>query len=694
MTAPWWTREASPDLRQQSPAVAAAPTAWPQLVVADREAVYNEWINRASSYTSEWTNRRATDAGIAVANLFSEEMEPVLQRVNQLAENAFIQFLTTGGVQPLPPTPAEAMLQFTVSSAATQSIYVGRGFQVGASAADGSGLVTFETNDDLYALPGAIQEIYCFEEGFYSSIDPTQASAFQPFGPTPKAGFAFFIGISAPPGISVGPRVSLGIQVQGPAGEPPPVSTGGTVPLPQPLAPLLEWDVLDGTTYRQAEIVSDKTDGLVQSGVVTLGLPDSWSPGIPAGTTDTTPLLWLRLQIMYGTYDAPPTLLSVTLNVVGATAVQTFRNEVLTPVSSTSATSGVVMALSQTPVLPGSLILKVVDTADMSFSASTLSPASASSSSDSSISGQTWNEVDDLAEFDSADQVYVLDSATGQVTFGDGIHGMALPPGFRNVVAQKYQVGGGSAGSVGAGQINNPINSVPYISGVQNPLPATGGMDAETQQQTLQRGARELRAHGRAVAIADYEILALRATGALVARAGAVAGFHPSFPGTFIPGVVCVFVIPPELGSGPPIPDAGTLLAVSTYLSSNLAPVGVEIVAAAPVYHTVSVEASVVIDPSVSRNEAVQSVISLCDSYLDPITGGDDGLGWPFGGTLSNVAFVRQLLTVEGITAVPSLLFIVDGIRGQKCGDVSIPANSLVWPQDHNILALGPGEEP
>jgi len=452
--------------------------------------------------------------------------------------------------------------------------------------------------------------------------------------------------------------------------------------------------VLDGTTYRQTEIVSDETNDLVQSGVVTLGLPDSWSPGIPAGTTDTTLLLWLRLQIMYGTYDEPPTLLSVTLNVVGATAVKTFYNEVLTPVSGTSATSGVVMALSQTPVLPGSLILEVVDTADMSFSASTQSPTSASSSAGSSSSGQIWTEVDDLAEFGPADQVYVLDSTTGQVTFGDGIHGMALPPGFRNVVALAYQVGGGSAGAVGAGQINNPINSVPYISGVQNPLPATGGMDAETQQQTLQRGPQELRARGRAVAVADYEILTLRATGALVARAGAVAGFHPSFPGTFIPGVVCVLVIPPELGSGPPVPDAGTLLAVSTYLSSNLAPVGVEIVAAAPLYHTVSVEASVVIDPSVSRNDAVQSVISLCDSYLDPITGGDDGLGWPFGGTLSNAAFVRQLLTVDGITAVPSLLFIVDGIRGQKCGDVSIPANDLVWPQNHNILALGPGEEP
>ena len=88
-----------------------------------------------------------------------------------------------------------------------------------------------------------------------------------------------------------------------------------------------------------------------------------------------------------------------------------------------------------------------------------------------------------------------------------------------------------------------------------------------------------MRAHGRAVAAADYEILALRATGAQVARANAVAAFHPAYPGTPIPGVVCVFVVPPERGSGPPTPDAETLRAVSTYLTNGVAPAGVEVVA-------------------------------------------------------------------------------------------------------------------
>ena len=670
LTPAWWGKEASDAQRAAAPAINAAPGAWPQLVDPSRDTVYAAVLARTASYTPDWKNRRPEDAGIALAHLFSEEMEPVLQRLNQLPMNCFIQFLKAGGIHPLPATPAAAMLQFSVSTSATEAVYVPAGFQVSAG-----GTVIFETNTDLYAIPGTIQELYAYGNGAYRPIDPSVP--FLPFGMSPSPGLAFFIGLPAPAGFTPGAQISFGIQMQGPAGQPPPVSTGGVAPLPLPIAPLLQWDVLDGNTYRETRVLQDETSALVQSGVVTLALPDTWAPSIPAGAPDTAPLLWVRLQILYGSYPEPPVMLAIQANVVRATAVQSFYDEVLTPVPG-PADAPAVMVLSQTPVLPGSLILNVDDTADISFSPGVVPP---------------WTEVDDLSQFGPEDKVYVLDPATGQVSFGDGTHGMRLPPGFRNVIAAKYQVGGGKAGAVGAGQIANPVNSVPFISGVDNPWPATGGMDAETQAQALQRGPQELRARGRAVAAADYEILALRATGAQVARAHAVPGFHPSFPGTAIPGVVSVFVIPPE-STGPPTPNEDTLRAVSTFLSSTLAPAGVEVVAAAPRYHTVRLDVSVVIDPSVSRGQAVQQVIAVINSYMDPLTGGDDGQGWPFGGTLSNVAFVRKLLAISGITAVPTLSFTVDGIRSKRCTDASTSANSLVWPGDHLVLALGPGEEP
>lgn len=684
MSGAWWGKEASALERLQSVTMGAPPAVEPSLVSATRLAAFQEFNSRIEGYTSDWTNQRPSDAGIALARLFSEEMEPVLQRVNRLPEKSFVEFLRSSGIQPMPPTPAQAVLQFSVSDAALQPVYVPQGFQVSAPPAGGGDPVIFETSSDLYALPGKIQELYAFEHGLFRAIDASKDDVpFQPFGNRPRPGLGFFIGISAGDNVDFGSRLSLGIQLQGVAGAPPPVSTGGVAPLPAPLGPFLRWDILDGSTYRELEVVQDDTKGLLQSGVVVLSLPDTWAPGIPPGSADNTPLRWLRLQILYGTFLNPPVFLYVKLNMVSSTAVRTIHNEVLNPVTGTR---GSVMSLSQVPVLPGSVVLEVDDSADFS--------SSADSTTEDGGSGSRWREVDDLTPFGPDDQVFELDSGSGQVKFGDNVHGKGVPPGFRNVRALSYQVGGGTAGAVAAKKISGPVNSVPFLAEVTNPAAATGGMDAETQDQAKRRGPRELRAHGRAVAVADYEVLALRLRGAQVARAKAVSGFHPAFPGKSIPGVVCVFVIPVRRGPGPPIADQDTLEAVSSALSADLAPDGVEVVAAAPAFHRVRVVLSAVIDPARSRGDAVRDILQVLSTYLDPVSGGDDQQGWPFGGTLSYIAFVRKILAdVKGVTAIPRLQFVVDGVRGATCADFPIPPNSLVWGDGHEVLALGPGED-
>src|SRR5260370_32871064 len=101
----------------------AGPAVWPALVTATRDAAFSELSGRIRSYAPEWSSQRSGDAGVALARLFSEEIEPVLQRLNQLPENSFIRVLQSGGIQPRPPTPATAVLQFAVSTSATQSVH-------------------------------------------------------------------------------------------------------------------------------------------------------------------------------------------------------------------------------------------------------------------------------------------------------------------------------------------------------------------------------------------------------------------------------------------------------------------------------------------------------------------------------------------------------------------------------------------
>jgi predicted phage baseplate assembly protein len=301
--------------------------------------------------------------------------------------------------------------------------------------------------------------------------------------------------------------------------------------------------------------------------------------------------------------------------------------------------------------------------------------------------GRRWKQVDDLLDHGSDDEVYTLDAESGIVTFGDGISGKALPQGFRHVRAARYRVGGGAAGAVAADEITTMLSSAAFVSAVTNPMPASGGMDRESEKNAIRRGPQEFRARGRAVTVADYALMALRTPGAQIIRAHAVSGFHPSLPGRPIPGVVGVFVVPPDRGEGPPTPDENALRAVSKHLTAQLAPLGVEVVVAAPRYHRIRAVAGVVIDPAVDSSETIRRLIKELNTYLHPLTGGDDGQGWPFGGTLQYSVLVRRLLArTRGLLAVSTLNFVVDGLRSLGCADVVPKPNSLFWPEVHDVI--------
>ena len=478
--------------------------------------------------------------------------------------------------------------------------------------------------------------------------------------------------------------LSVGIQVAAAPGSPPPVGAGGLTPLPVPPPPAIVWEVLDGSSFEVAEVVSDGTAGLGKSGVVALRLPRQWRIGRPPGI-ETGGLRWLRMRLLHGRYTADPEFVAVRLNVVPAVASRTVRNEVLEAVPGVRGPNAR-LRLSQTPVIPGTLVL-VVEHDEAEITADE-SAESRDERPDPGAPVTSWRAVDDLAPYGPDARVYVLDPETGILTFGDGLNGRALPRGFRNVRAIRYQVGGGKAGAVEAGQIKMLLSSAAFVTGVTNPTPASGGADAESNQSALIRGPQEIRARGRVVTVADYALLALRSDGAQVARAHAVSGRHPAHPGRPIPGVVAVYIVPPDRGEGAPIPDEQSLDAVARFLSRTVAPAGVEVVAAGPRYHTVRAEVGLVADPDFNTAAVVASTLDALDEYLHPITGGDDKLGWPFGGPLRYSALQRRLLAVGGVSAIVRLNLVVDGVRRPRCSDFMTAANALLWPEGHEVISL------
>ena len=661
----WWDGE--PSGRKVLPLDGIVPELGPD----DRKTISAAVRARIPSFTEEWTNLRPSDPGVALIRMFGEMTEPVAHRLNRLPEKAFGEFLNIAGVQPLPATAAEVMLEFKASTSAPQSVLVSQGFQVGAPPVGAGDLVIFETARTIYVAPADVAAVHVQAEDVFTQVK--DGASFSVFGQVARAGNALHIGLSGD--VPPGPTIALGFWLaEGLA--PAPFASGGLTSMPDGPSALLEWHALDGDTYVRCQVVLDETAGLTRSGIVELQLPGGWKSGVPPGIQGD-PLRWLRVRIAFGAYLKTPALSLIRPNIVRAAAARTFRNEALEFVPNSR---GRRMQLSHFPMLPGSLILGVdegMEEPDIRQTADT----------NESPNLMRWTEVDDLSSYGPDARVYSVDHAIGEVTFGDGIHGAIVPPGFRNVIAISYRVGGGSSGAAPADTVKTLLTPMPFLESASNPFGASGATDTETLADALLRGPLEIRARGRAVALADYELMALRAQGANVKRAHAMAGLHPSYPGSPIPGVVGILVVPAASKAGPPIPDEQTVRAVSVYLTEHLAPAGVEVVAAAPHYHNVKIELGIVIDPAADKSGVVRRVLKELDCYLHPLTGGEDGRGWPFGGSLQFIAFVRRLFQViPEVRAVPRLNFVLDGLRIPQCQDSAIRPHALVWPGTHQVF--------
>jgi len=144
---------------------------------------------------------------------------------------------------------------------------------------------------------------------------------------------------------------------------------------------------------------------------------------------------------------------------------------------------------------------------------------------------EPWTVVRDLLDSDDTDANVVVDvDAKGRPTlrFGDAEYGRRLVDAGE--VSATYRIGSGRAGNIGAEGLYHVVVPNPKpptwptkVMYVRNPLPASGGVDAETIEEVRQRAPAAFRAtQFRAVTEDDYRKAALTAKGV----AGAVASFR------------------------------------------------------------------------------------------------------------------------------------------------------------------------
>jgi predicted phage baseplate assembly protein len=215
-----------------------------------------------------------------------------------------------------------------------------------------------------------------------------------------------------------------------------------------------------------------------------------------------------------------------------------------------------------------------------------------------------------------------------------------------------------------------------------SPVPTEGGAAAETLAHATGRAIEARESSLRAVTLRDYEALALRTPGTRVARAAARANIRPGFACASAAGHIAVVIVP-DAGSSRPVPSQGLSAVVSRSLQRRRI-VGTRVEVMAPEYVEIAVHATVAAFPRVNAEDVRARAVAALNRFLDPLHGGPDGTGWPFGRDVYRAELLEILDGTEGIDHVESLRLVANGCGGQ-CGNVCLPANGLVAVGRHAI---------
>jgi predicted phage baseplate assembly protein len=661
------------------------------------EDLVKEAISRIPVYAPEWTAHNRSDPGITFIELLSWLMEMQIYRLNRIDDKTYLKFLKLLGIDKLKPaTPAQVDVTFSIKDKSLGSRPVPIGTKVAASVPAEGEDVIFETVDYLDVLNISLEKVLSSEDGktdrnnIECLRDNTAANAneniyYHAFGQNPVKNAALYLGFRVMDELRGKIKEKILAMMVYLKKEPP--RPEGDLEFKSYSSADLKWQYYSGLSKSWMELkLQDKTDNLTNSGLIKVTLPDKISVLLPDDMKAELPenedtssynLFWIRCSVAGESWEIPPVINRIALNTVHA--VHGSKTEAR---YSASGLPDLMLTLGKPPVrISGNGIIKIAVS--------------------SNAKETEWTEVEDFDSSGPGDQSYVLDSANGTVTFGDGINGALPPRGDKNILIT-YLSGAGPAGNVGAHSINRIMdNSFDTDSGdtklsdavtVENQIPASGGKSAETLEEAIGRARKELRSITRAVTASDYEYLAMNTPGISIKRAKALPLYHPLHKNAVF-NTITVIVVPDNGSARPDIESGDSFLRTVHSFLDNYRLLATDLFVIPPEYIRVMVKSTVVCKEGVDTDKLMGVIIKRLNKFLHPIEGGSMGSGWPFGRPVYLSEIYETISRVEGVDFVNDVQLRKDDDEW-KAANAYIPKHGLVYsgqdegqvPKDLNYL--------
>ncbi|MBP2586862.1 putative phage baseplate assembly protein [Streptomyces sp. PvR006] len=647
---------------------------------------FQQFVDDAKRYIQqacpEWTDHNVSDPGVTLVEAVAHMADQLVYRLNRVPEKNHLAFLDLLGVTLFPPAAARADITFRLSAPQPEPVVLPTGTEVSTGRTETEEAVVFATAADLTVVPCSLTHVLRQEAGGAPedrSQDLRGGTDVPAFSPLPRVGDLLLLGLSAavPDCVLV---LDLDSRVDGVGVD--------------PRRPPLVWEAWTGAEgWVACEVDEDSTGGLNRPGEVVLHMPSGHAVSRLGGHEAG----WVRCRVVEAatglpSYSESPTVRAAEAFTIGGTVraahAEAVRNERLGESEGVPAQR---LRLAHAPVVDRPpLLLQVAERAD-----------SGVDEEDPEGGWQEWTVVRDFASSRPGDRHFTLDATTGEVAFGpcvrqpDGTLRQfgAVPPKGAAIRAVRYGTGGGRAGNVARSTITVLRSSIPYIARVENREAARGGVDGETVEEAKSRAPISLRAQERAVTARDYEELARRAAPeaariSCLAADAAEAGDN----------AVRVLVVPqavPDRGGRlrfeQLVPGEELLSRVTGFLDERR-PLGTRLAVGPPFYQGVTVVATLHSFRAAEAERVRAEALDALYAYLDPLTGGAHGEGWPFGRPLRAGEVFAALQRVPGVELVDEVLLHpadpLTGRRGDTTDRIELAPSALLFPFDHRVRVI------
>jgi len=676
----------------------------PELKLDDRrfQNIVDETKERIAHYCKEWTDHNVSDPGVTLIELFAWMTDILIYRMNKVPDLHYIKFMEMLGLKLGAPEAAQTRMTFWLSAPQINPLRISAGTAVSTTQTETRRPVVFTTDNDFMVQPPDLQAIVLRNGGNdgnsryrpqnlqrlktgFDGVDVFTTPSPNQRTPTPQVDDALYFGFANDLSHHI-LRLELEFQDAYGAGI-------------NPNFPPYEWQVSTGNEHhpwalceldldpvRQAPL--DTTRGMNSAGRIQLHLPTMGKANI-----EQQELFWVRVRVKeisaeerergMKPYDRSPRLrrLQSVATMGGTTAATHAQSVTQETLGHSDATPGQRFQLQATPILAPRkaherLRIKVEGQAD-----------------------QFWTEVPDFADSSAYDRHYTLDSVTGELRLGPAVRQPngeiklygKVPEKGATLIFDQYRYGGGVEGNVDPGALNTLKTAIPYVDRVANRQPARSGLDAETLQAAMMRAPHLLRSRERAVTAEDYEFLARTALPTAVGRVKCIQP-TPDDGGRVVPGQVYVLLVPyldyPEresyLTRADLTPDPEAVAQVYSYLDKRRL-LTTRLVVSAPAYQWVAVVVALRQAPGVEQRVVEMEVQRRLYRFLNPLTGGIDSKGWPFGRSLYASDVYQCLQGTPHVLFVRSLALYAAAEDGQPQGE-PVEVIDLVA---HGVIASG-----